>query len=50
MLFRFGALVMLADSKTTDFEKAWLENLASALGLGEARRQTLEQEICEASS
>lgn len=50
MLFRFGALVILADSETTDLEKAWLENLASALGLGEARRRALEQEIFEASS
>ncbi len=50
MLFRFGALVVLADSETTDLEKAWLENLASALGLDEARRRALEQEIFEATS
>jgi len=45
MLYRFGALVVLAEGDVSPPEKVWLERLAAALGLGAARRSALEEEI-----
>ncbi len=49
LLYRFGALVVLADDSVSDDEKAWLTELAGALGIDAARRQTLDGEIFEAT-
>lgn len=46
-LYRFGALVVLADDSVADAEKAWLESLAGALGVDTARRRTIDQELFE---
>jgi uncharacterized membrane protein YebE (DUF533 family) len=48
MLYRFGALVVLADEETTALEEAWLHKLASSLGLDDARCRTLREEIFQA--
>jgi len=47
VLYRFGALVVLADDTVTDSEKAWLSSLAAALGIDEARAQTIQSELFE---
>jgi uncharacterized membrane protein YebE (DUF533 family) len=44
-LYRFAALIVLADRKTSDLERSWLDRLGSAFGLGAERRQALETEI-----
>ena len=46
-LFRFGALVVLADDTVTDQEKTWLENFASALGIESGRRRSIESDLFE---
>ncbi len=45
VLYRFGALVVLADQKTSDLERGWLKRLATALELGDDHRTALEAEI-----
>ena len=49
LLYRFGALVVLADDNVSDDEKAWLTEIATALGIDPARRQALDREIFEAT-
>ncbi|MCP4661707.1 MAG: tellurite resistance TerB family protein [bacterium] len=44
-LYRFGALIVLADRQTSDLERGWLSRLASALELPAERVAVLEQEI-----
>ena len=44
-LYRFGALVVLADQQATDLERGWLERLAEAFELDADRRAALEAEI-----
>jgi uncharacterized membrane protein YebE (DUF533 family) len=46
-LYRFGALVVLADDVVADTEKTWLESFAAALGIAAERRQALDQELFE---
>lgn len=48
-LYRFGALVVLADDVVADEEKTWLETLASALGIDAERRRAIEGELFEAT-
>lgn len=48
-LYRFGALVVLADDTVADTEKAWLEAFAGALGIAPARRQAIDGELFDAS-
>ncbi len=45
VLYRFGALVVLADQETSDLERGWLQRLAAAFELGDDRRAALEAEI-----
>ena len=45
VLYRFGALVVLADQQTSDLERGWLHRLATAFELGDARRTALEAEL-----
>lgn len=45
LLYRFGALVVLADGGTSDLERGWLDKLGSALALDGPRRRAMEQEI-----
>ena len=45
LLYRFGALVVLADDQVSNGEKAWLTELAEALGIDPARRTALDGEI-----
>ncbi len=45
VLYRFGALVVLADQETSDLERAWLERLARAFEFGDDRRAALETEL-----
>ena len=44
-LYRFGALVVLADQQTSDLERAWLDRLAAAFELTGDRKAALEAEI-----
>ncbi len=44
-LYRFGALVVLADQQTTDLERGWLERLAEAFELDAGCKAALEAEI-----
>ncbi len=44
-LFRFGALVTLADQDVSDLERQWLNRLAAALELAPERKAALESEI-----
>ncbi|MEM7586548.1 MAG: DUF533 domain-containing protein, partial [Acidobacteriota bacterium] len=44
-LFRFGALVTLADQDVSDLERQWLERLSQALEIAPERKQALEAEI-----
>lgn len=45
MLFRFGAMVTLADQDVSDLERQWLNRLADAFELEPERRAALEAEI-----
>jgi tellurite resistance protein len=45
LLYRFGALVALADQKVSEHEKAWLEQLAQTLEISPQRRSEIEKEI-----
>jgi uncharacterized membrane protein YebE (DUF533 family) len=45
LLYRFGAIVVLADGDAAALERAWLDKLASALGLDEPKRRTIEGEL-----
>lgn len=47
VLFRFGALVVLADDTVTDHEKAWLRSLAEALGIEAERARSIQAELFE---
>ncbi len=44
-LFRFGALVTLADQDASDLERHWLNRLADAFELDPERKAALETEI-----
>ncbi len=44
VLYRFGALVVLADRETSDPERRWLDRLAAAFELGADRKDVLETE------
>ena len=44
-LYRFAALVVLADRETSDLERRWLERLAAAFEIDAERRSVLEAEI-----
>ncbi len=48
VLYRFGALVVLADQQTVDQERRWLEHLAAALELTGEQKVALEAEIFSA--
>ncbi len=45
VLYRFGALVVLADQHTSDLERSWLKRLAAAFEFGDERTAALEAEI-----
>ncbi len=45
VLYRFGALVVLADQETSDLERGWLKRLAAAFELDTDRQAALEAEI-----
>ena len=45
ILYRFGALVVLADQEVSDLERRWLERLATAFELGDEQKAALEAEI-----
>ena len=44
-LYRFGALVALADQDASDAERGWLERLADAFKIDGERRAALEAEV-----
>ncbi len=44
-LYRFGALVALADEDASDAERRWLERLAAAFEIDGKRRAALEAEV-----
>ncbi len=44
-LYRFAALVVLADQQASDLERRWLERLAAAFELTAERKEALEAEI-----
>ncbi len=44
-LYRFGALVVLADQHASDLERGWLKRLAAAFEIDGERRTALEAEI-----
>jgi uncharacterized membrane protein YebE (DUF533 family) len=48
LLYRFGYLVVRANSEATEKEKAWLDALAAAAGLSKERRKAIEDEIFSA--
>ncbi|HXV59618.1 MAG TPA: DUF533 domain-containing protein [Vicinamibacteria bacterium] len=50
LVYRFAALVVLADGEISQLERAWLDKLAAAMALGDGRREALEREIFEESS
>jgi uncharacterized membrane protein YebE (DUF533 family) len=45
LLYRFGALVVLADGDASELEKVWLEKLGGALALDGDGRRAMEQEL-----
>ncbi len=45
ILYRFGALVVLADQEASDLERGWLERLAAAFELDPEHKAALETEI-----
>jgi hypothetical protein len=49
LLYRFGALVVLAGGQCAPAERAWLDRFAAALGLAAERREALEREIFPAT-
>lgn len=49
LLFRFGCLVVHADSEASAGEKSWLDALAAGAGLSAERRRAIEGEIFEAT-
>ena len=46
-LYRFGAVIVLADGDASDLERWWLDRLAAAFELSEEAKATLEKEILE---
>lgn len=49
LVYRFGALVVLADDTVTASEKTWLASLADALGLDAARAEAIQSELFDAT-
>ena len=47
-LYRFGALVVLADQDASELERAWLERLAAAFEIGGEQKAVLEADIFSA--
>lgn len=45
LLYRCGALVVLADGSASELERAWLEKLGGALDLDTDKRQSIEREL-----
>ena len=45
VLFRFAALIVLADRETSELERRWLDRLATVFELEAERRAVLEAEI-----
>ncbi len=45
LLFRFAALVGLADDSVSEVERAWLSKLANALGIAEGRSEEIVGEV-----
>jgi uncharacterized membrane protein YebE (DUF533 family) len=45
LVYRFGALVTMADGDVSDLEKAWLERLAGSMEITPERRAQIESEI-----
>lgn len=45
LLYRFAALIVLADEEVAELERDWLARLAEAFGIDEERRQNLEREV-----
>ncbi len=45
LLYRFGALVALADQRVSELEKEWLEQLAVTLDISPPRRAEIDREI-----
>jgi uncharacterized membrane protein YebE (DUF533 family) len=48
VLFRFAALSLVADRQCTPAERAWLDQLAAALGIDPATEAAIEREIAAA--
>ena len=48
LLYRFGYLVVRADSEASEKERAWLDALAAAAGLSNERRKAIEDETFSA--
>jgi len=48
-LYRFAALVVLADDDVADTEKAWLARLAAALGIDAARSRAIDEDLFEST-
>lgn len=46
-LYRFGALIVLADDDVADGEKTWLDGLAAELGLEAGRRREIDKDLFE---
>lgn len=44
-LYRFAALIVLADEQVTDLERGWLGRLAEAFEISGERREALEHEV-----
>lgn len=44
-LYRFAALIVLADEQVTDLERGWLGRLAEAFEISGERREALEREV-----
>ena len=47
VLYRFGALVALADEEISEVERAWLTSLGESLGLAAEDRQELESRLLD---
>lgn len=50
LLYRFGALVVLADGSAAELEKGWLDRLGKALSLDPNQKRAMEQELFPAPS
>jgi len=45
LLYRFAALVAMADRDMAELERSWLDKLAGSLGLSDDGRRVLEQDL-----